>query len=128
MEKLLSQLSVSGFNGESIRTDLSENTELSMNYAQFVTQLASEIGILFETEERLKSPDGSSSDNLTSWKMEISSFLKEINCPLNFLYEGDLQTRLNSSKHRIILLDFLLSELLSARMEKVEKTTSEDAR
>ena len=128
MEKLLSQLCVSGFNGESVRKDLSENTELSLNYAQFVTQLASEIGILFETDERLKSPDGSNSDNLSSWKMEISSFLKEINCPLNFLYEGDLQTRLNSCNHRIILLDFLLSELLTARMEKVEKNTSDDPR
>ena len=128
MDKLLKQLADSGFNGESIRHDLTKNSEMSINYAQFVTQLASEIGVLLETEERLKPPEGTNSDNLTSWKMEVSSFLKEIHCPISFLYEGDLKTRLNSYTHRIILLDFLLSELLSARIEKVEKPPSEDPR
>ena len=37
MEKLLQQLSLSGFNGESIRKDLSENNEMSIDYAHFVT-------------------------------------------------------------------------------------------
>ena len=128
MEKLLQQLSLSGFNGESIRKDLSENNEMSIDYAHFVTQLASEIGVLLETEERLKPPEGTNLDTLTSWKMEVSSFIKELHCPITFLYEGDLKNRLNSSVHRIILLDFLLSELLSARMEKVEKSTSDNPR
>ena len=128
MEKLLQQLSLSGFNGESIRKDLSDNNEMSIDYAHFVTQLASEIGVLLETEERLKPPEGTNLDTLTSWKMEVSSFIKELHCPIPFLYEGDLKNRLNSSVHRIILLDFLLSELLSARMEKVEKSTSESPR
>ena len=128
MEKILKQLSISGFNSESIKNDLLQNSDISLNYAHFVTQLASEIGVLLETEERLKPPESSNSDSLTSWKMEISSFLKELQCPITFLYEGDLRTRLNSCIHRIILLDYLLSELLSARMEKVEKSALEEPR
>ena len=128
MEKLLRELISSGYNGECIKDDLSENKPMTFNYALFVSKIGSEIGSLLETEERLKPPEGTNLDTLTSWKMEVSSFIKELHCPITFLYEGDLKNRLNSSVHRIILLDFLLSELLSARMEKVEKSASDNPR
>ena len=113
-----------GYNSESIKGDLSENHQMTINYALFVSKMAAEIGALLETEERLKPPESSEMANLSSWKMEVSSFLKELHCPLTFLYEGELQKRLDSKSHRLLLLDFLLSELLSARIEKLDKSPS----
>lgn len=48
----------------------------------------------------------------------MSSFLKELHCPLTYLFEGDLDSRFTNPRHRRLLLDFLLSENLSARILK----------
>ena len=128
MEKLIKELASCGYNAESIKVDLSENHPMTIDYALFVSKIGSEIGTLLETEERLNPPENSEPSSLSNWKMEISSFLKELNCPLAFLYEGDLSNRLNSNKHRLLLLDFLLSELLSARIEKLGKSSTPEPR
>ena len=125
MEKLLRELISSGYNGECIKDDLSENKPMTFNYALFVSKIGSEIGSLLETEERLNAPENAEISSLSSWKMEISSFLKELHCPIKTLYEGDLQNRLNSSSHRLLLLDFLLSELMSARIDKLKSQPSQ---
>ena len=123
MEKLLRALISSGYNGECIKDDLSENKPMTFNYALFVSKIGSEIGSLLETEERLYAPENA---EISSWKMEVSSFLKELHCPIKTLYEGDLQNRLNSSSHRLLLLDFLLSELMSARIDKLKSQPSQE--
>ena len=53
MEKLIQELVRCGYNSESIKSDLSENHQMTINYAIFVSKMASEIGVLLETEERL---------------------------------------------------------------------------
>lgn len=126
MEKLLRELISSGYNGECITDDLSENKPMTFNYALFVSKIASEIGSLLETEERLNAPENAEISSLSSWKMEVSSFLKELHCPIKALYEGDLQNRLNSSAHRLLLLDFLISELMSARIDKLKSQPSQE--
>ena len=126
MEKLIQDLANCGYDGEAIKSDICGNNQMTLNFALLVTNMVSEIGTLLETEERLNPPENSDSCNLSSWKMEISSFLKEIHCPLTFLYEGDLGKRLNSTSHRLLLLDFLLSEVQSARMEKLDKRPTLD--
>ena len=121
MEQLLQALADSGYDPSSVKDDLSYNS-MTVNFALFVSRIASEIGTLLETEERVNPPDNEDDAGLLSWKMELSSFLKELQCTLTFLYEGILETRLNTSCHRLALVDFLLSELLSARMEKLDQT------
>ena len=78
--------------------------------------MAREIGLLAETEENVNPLD--SMDGLSNWKVEMSSFLKELNCPHACLYQGDLDSRLTAVNHRLILIDFLLGEVLAARMIK----------
>jgi hypothetical protein len=85
-------------------------------FLYYVSRVAQETGILLGTEETVNPLDSLS--NLSNWKLEMSSFLKELQCPLNFLFEGDLDTRLTNTKHRLLLLDFLLSENLTARILK----------
>ena len=120
MENLLQELKVAGLNPEVIREDLSAEVRgnITLNYASFITKMACEIGTLLQTEERLsKAPENA--DEISGWKMEVSSFLKELGCPITFLYEGELQDRLHKTSQKLAMLDFLLSTLLSARMEKV---------
>jgi hypothetical protein len=49
--------------------------------------------------------------------MELSSFLRELACPHRGLVEGPVSERLASPRARLTLLDFLLSELMAAKME-----------
>ena len=81
-----------------------------------ISRVARETGILLGTEETVNPLDSLS--NLSNWKLEMSSFLKELQCPLTYLFEGDLDTRLTNPKHRLVLLDFLLSENLTAKILK----------
>ena len=127
MEELLQALANSGYDASSVKGDLSYNNSMTVNFARFVSRTTSEIGTLLELEERVNPPDNADDAGLLSWKMEVSSFLKELQCPLTFLYEGSLETRLNTSGHRLALVDFLLSELLSARMEKLDQTPTLEA-
>jgi len=50
------------------------------------------------------------------WKMELSSFLRELGCPHKQLIEGDVSERFTTEKSRLILLDFLLTELMASKM------------
>ena len=53
--------------------------------------------------------------------MELSSFLRELGCPHGGLVEGPVSERLASPRARLTLLDFLLSELLAAKMAAMRR-------
>lgn len=55
---------------------------------------------------------------LSNWKLELSSFLKELKCPHAALYQADLDSRLGSPTDRLVLVEFLLDEILAARLIK----------
>ena len=59
-----------------------------------------------------------------SWKMELSSFLNELSCPHASLLAPDLPARFQTLEHRLILLDFLLTSLMTARMNKLPASGS----
>ena len=46
----------------------------------------------------------------------MSSFLRELGCPHCDLVEGPVSDRLASPRARLTLLDFLLTELMAAKM------------
>ena len=72
--------------------------------------------MLAETEETVSSLETLS--GLNHWKLELSSFLKELKCPHTALHQADLDSRLGSQKDRLILVNFLLDEILAARLAK----------
>ena len=78
--------------------------------------MSRELGLLVETEETVSHIDSLS--GLSNWRLEMSSFLKELKCQIKFLFEGDLDQRLNKPSHRCVLLEFLLDEILAARILK----------
>ena len=70
--------------------------------------------MLAETEETVSHLDNLV--GLSNWKLELSSFLKELKCPHVALHQADLDSRLSSQKDRLILVEFLLDEILAARL------------
>ncbi|XP_039761668.1 protein FAM98A [Pararge aegeria] len=90
----------------------------SLEYTKLVHILAEELKRLCNVEETISmmnSPDESS-----SFLLELSSFLKELGCPYKKLVTGHMSARLQSKEDRILLLDYLVSELMAARMVSID--------
>ncbi|CAK1549197.1 unnamed protein product [Leptosia nina] len=90
----------------------------SLEYTKLVHILAEEIKKLCNLEETvnvMNDPDESS-----SFLLELSSFLKELGCPYKKLVTGHMSARLQSKEDKILLLDYLVSELMAARMVSVD--------
>lgn len=91
----------------------------SIEYTQVVEWLSAELKEVCKLDDQVNaitSPDDSS-----SFLLEVSSFLKEINCPYQGLVEGPVSQRLASKESKLQLIDFLCSELEAARMVATNK-------
>nr|CAD7201876.1 unnamed protein product [Timema douglasi] len=91
----------------------------SVEYTALVEWLSKELKFLCKMEEHVNaivSPEDSS-----SFLLEVSSFLKELGCGYSCLLEGHMSERLHTRQNRVLLLDFLLTELEAARMVLVNK-------
>ncbi|KAF9406228.1 hypothetical protein HW555_013323 [Spodoptera exigua] len=90
----------------------------SLDFTKLVHILAEEIKKLCNLEETvnmMNDPDESS-----SFLLELSSFLKELKCPYKKLVTGHMSSRLQTKEDRLLLLDYLISELMAARMVNVD--------
>ncbi|XP_021951285.1 protein FAM98A [Folsomia candida] len=95
------------------------------HYSTLISWIALELKTLCpEVDEDVTPPKTTSPDDLTSFKMELSSLLKELGFPYVSLLEPQLPARFESAHDRQILLNFLLSELQAARMIHVQKGKS----
>ncbi|XP_047499847.1 protein FAM98A-like [Penaeus chinensis] len=92
----------------------SEGGPKSVSYTKLVAWITSELRVLAKLEEMVNAT--SSPDEHSSFLMELSAFLKELGCPHTQLTEGPVSQRLTSTETRLMLLDFLLAELMAARM------------
>ncbi|KAB7501402.1 Protein FAM98A [Armadillidium nasatum] len=86
----------------------------NLSYAHLVAWLTEELRELCQLEEQV-TPLSSSEDH-SSFIMEVCSFIKEMGCPHKKLTEGSLSDRLSSEENRILLLSYLIGELQAARM------------
>ncbi|XP_023244126.1 protein FAM98A-like [Centruroides sculpturatus] len=90
-----------------------------IEYTQLVEWLSKELQSLCNLEDSVNSildPEDSS-----SFLLEASSFLKELNCPYKSLTEGPVNQRLDNEQQRLLLLDYLCTELQAARIISVQK-------
>ncbi|XP_028160680.1 protein FAM98A-like [Ostrinia furnacalis] len=98
----------------------------SLEFTKLVHILAEELKKLLQLEETVNMM--TSVDESSSFLLELSSFLKELGCPYKKLVVGHMSARLQSKEDRLLLLDYLVSELMAARMQRVdcpkEKSTS----
>ncbi|XP_072933899.1 protein FAM98A-like [Epargyreus clarus] len=90
----------------------------SLDFTKLVHILAEELKKLCKMEESISmmnDPDESS-----AFLLELSSFLKELGCPYKKLVTGHMSSRLQTREDRLLLLDYLISELMAARMVSVD--------
>ena len=84
----------------------------SAEYTGLVLYL--ELGELLGLEDQLQDGD------TEAWAMELSSLLRELGFPYSCLTQGAVGDRLSGMRSKLVLLDFLLSQLMSARMKATE--------
>ncbi|KAK8781595.1 hypothetical protein V5799_017064 [Amblyomma americanum] len=89
----------------------------SVKFTGLVAWLSSEIKNLCNLEDHVNAI--TDVDDWNTFLLEISSFLKEMQCPINALMDGPVSQRLVSKENRLLLLGFLCDELQAARMIKV---------
>eukprot|EP00057_Strongylocentrotus_purpuratus_P024008 XP_011678482.1 PREDICTED: protein FAM98A [Strongylocentrotus purpuratus] len=65
----------------------------------------------------------SCAEDADSFELELSGLLKELYCPYKVLTQGEMINRLGNKTNRLLLLDFLITELQSAKMIQVRQPT-----
>ena len=99
-----------------LKTAVDEGVK-NAEFSDLISYLTQEISSLSHLEDQIQDQDVGSE----AWMMELSSLLRELGCPWSVLTEGPVHKRLESRRSRLILLDFLLTELMSSRMMAVNK-------
>ncbi|KAB0792058.1 hypothetical protein PPYR_14019 [Photinus pyralis] len=86
----------------------------SVEYTKLVSFLANELREICNLDEHINTiatPEDSS-----TFIMETSSFLHELSCPYERLVQGPVSDRLNTPEDRHLLVRYLTSELMAARI------------
>ncbi|GAB0088709.1 protein FAM98B [Sergentomyia squamirostris] len=83
---------------------------------QLLVWLTDEIRVLGNIDEKLID-DG----DLESFRMTLSSFLKEMKCPFTSLTDGMDKNRFNTVESRSLLFNFLIDELMALKMVAANK-------
>ena len=106
---------------QSLRHYFYEDVPLDLTFATFVSRICQKIGSLIGTEETVH-PD------LEHFKLELASFLRELQCPFENLITGDPEQRLENPQDRQCLLEFLVGEYLAAKRvaAKGQKASHQD--
>ncbi|XP_045464479.1 protein FAM98A isoform X1 [Harmonia axyridis] len=127
--KIITGLQDIGYQGNLLQKQNLRNSiqygSKSIEYTKLVSYLTNEIRTLSKLDEKVN-PISSPEDSI-SFMMEISSFLKEMSCPYQSLTQGHVSDRLQNVEQTGLLLDYLITELMIARMnqENAPKTKLE---
>lgn len=92
---------------------LDEGTK-SVEYTKLVSFLANELREICNLDEHINAI--STSEDSSTFIMETSSFLHELGCPYERFLQGPVSDRLNTAEDRHLLVKYLVSELVAARI------------
>lgn len=87
-----------------------------IEFTKFVNYLSNELRQLCNIDEHVNEIKGP--EDSISFLLELSSFLKELGCPYASLTQGHMSDRLSTDHDKLLLLEYLLSELMAAQMLK----------
>ncbi|CAG9824462.1 unnamed protein product [Phaedon cochleariae] len=122
-EKILKALETIGYNGLLLQKPnfpiAVEGGSKNVEYTKLVKFLTNEIRTLLGIDEEVNAI--TTPEDSVAFIMEITSFLKELNCPYQSLTHGHVSERLQHVSDRLLLLDYLLTELMSARILQEKK-------
>ncbi|XP_060520173.1 protein FAM98A [Cylas formicarius] len=123
-DKILKGLEDIGYSGPLLKSANLQSGPKDVLYTTLVSFLTNEIRTLLGIDEEVNAI--ASPEDSVSFVMEITSFLKELNCPYKGLIQGHLSERLQTISDRLLLVDYLITELMAARIlqegkpEKIE--------
>lgn len=83
----------------------------SKRFRALVAWITNELTVLLDLGEQIQ-PDSS----VNEFSLELSSFLKELPCPYPALISGPVASRYANVDSRLTLLNYLISELMAAKM------------
>lgn len=89
----------------------------SDHFIELVSAICSDLKQLCSLQEAVSKPQGPT--DAEAFELEMRSFLKELHCPHESLLREP--NMLGSYKNKLLLVDFLLSELLPARLIALKK-------
>ena len=95
----------------------------SVEFAGLVAWIAEQISLLSKLDESVH-PTTSQEDS-SSFLLELSSFLKELGCINQQLMTGNVNQRLANKEQRLLLLDYLLTELMTSAILESKKPAEE---
>ena len=99
---------------DQIQNAISSQGPLTLQFASYISDLCEKLSqLLGGTEENVSKV--SENSNLDNWKLELASFLRELQCPYDRLMIGESSQRLQDYSDRHLLLEFLLDEILVAK-------------
>ena len=99
---------------EQVQNDITNQGPLTVQFASYISDLCKNLSqLLGGTEENVSKV--SENSNLDNWKLELASFLRELQCPYDRLMVGESSQRLQEYSDRHLLLEFLMDEILVAK-------------
>ena len=99
---------------DQIHNAISSQGPLTIQFASYISDLCKNLSqLLGGTEENVSKV--SENSNLDNWKLELASFLRELQCPYDRLMIGESSQRLQEYSDRHLLLEFLMDEILVAK-------------
>ncbi|XP_022911066.1 protein FAM98A [Onthophagus taurus] len=118
MDDLLKSLDDMGYTGELLDATLLEKAlndgPKSIEYTKLIEEITSSLRDLCKIDEQVNAI--SSPEDSAAFLMELSSFLKELGCPYESLTHGHITDRLSNVNECKILLEYLITELMAARI------------
>ena len=104
------------FSVDSFRKLIHQGLE-TVEFSRVVQTLCKQIRLFTHLQQEvdaMRSPADAS-----SFLMDMSSFLEELDCPYQQLISVPLEERLATPQNRLLLIDFLIGELQAARLNYV---------
>ena len=102
-----------------IQHEITNEGPLTIQFASYISDLCEKLSQLIGgTEENVSKITENS--NLDNWKLELASFLRELQCPYDRLMVGETHLRLNNFSDRHLLLEFLMDEILAAKKARID--------
>ncbi|RLU23214.1 hypothetical protein DMN91_003417 [Ooceraea biroi] len=121
-EKLLHMLQDVGYTGPVLDSDkLSQALQggaKSPDFTGLVAWFTEQLATFIDIDETVHAT--TSGDDASSFLLELSFFLKEIGCVNEKLMTGHVNQRLANESERAILIEFLVTELMAAKLLEVK--------
>ncbi|KAG5341253.1 FA98A protein, partial [Acromyrmex charruanus] len=121
-DKLLQMLQDVGYTGPMLDANKLLNAlklgAKSPDYTSLVSWFTEQLATFIDIDETVHAT--TSSDDASSFLLELSFFLKEIGCINEKLMTGHINQRLANESERAILIEFLITELMACKLLEVK--------